>query len=772
MATIMAHDIPPNSLTIPEDDMEISSDLGQQYGDDYLDIDIDLEEHFDHTLVDDEMIEDEAANDTNNPAADQEMDDEIIDDDGHMTYDVDEQQLSATHVDYEGDTEIVEGHDSFEDTIVEDVNDIYPYQETAMSLPVADQVTQLDFDPTKETDISYHNHDDEVSYHDIDIGEQEQRVGNPAELDLNILHEHKLAVPELVTPGEVDESSRAPGAVDVNQESLPTELSLASTNFGYGEAVSPHAAATIGQPMVSADVATLDNDIPPASSKTDAAGSELCQEFSHKALGSGAHPIIIVYEEQEINLFPTTERNETTPFFLASRSLVGQNLRDFLGACRTVLRDHVTENEELQIEVAQLDLALNEVRHLSVVLFTKHTLTVSQDSNQASLFSLDDMVDVFVQLCQNDGIESPEPLYITLAVKSRFESRMTDLISSMRDGKGLSHVFADTNVGTHADEEHDYVDVDAGEYHADGVQQLTGDDQQDGIVEQASTVVEPATDAHKSEEGIEKLDHAIANANVESAPADIKDGDSVPLETSADEKQLINAALEENELFDEGIGELKDSQVHATNAAVAWGDQHNTTEYFDDDLLEYSDDDEVEGGEAVTVTNSSSSSTVQGDTSAIDLIGNELDETVEGSVATSQLPTKHVENIEGIDLGPDLFEEGEEDIDYSLYDSEHVGNETHEYQDNLDESEFLNSLVNDVTQDDVPGTGVEEPIAQDLSPFPVNTSSADEHQFPPQSTNETSQKPSTPSRKRSRFEEEDELVDTDTESDFKKPRSA
>jgi len=57
--------------------------------------------------------------------------------------------------------------------------------------------------------------------------------------------------------------------------------------------------------------------------------------------------------------------------------------------------------------------------------------------------SFSQLIDVYVTLSQQDGIEHPEPFFISLTKKSRFSSRLTALYLAASESKGLSEVHAE-----------------------------------------------------------------------------------------------------------------------------------------------------------------------------------------------------------------------------------------------------------------------------------------------------------------------------------------
>lgn len=53
------------------------------------------------------------------------------------------------------------------------------------------------------------------------------------------------------------------------------------------------------------------------------------------------------------------------------------------------------------------------------------------------------IVEVYQHLCHNDGLDPPEPLYITLDTKNNFLAEFSNLIAAAHDGRGLSSLFED-----------------------------------------------------------------------------------------------------------------------------------------------------------------------------------------------------------------------------------------------------------------------------------------------------------------------------------------
>lgn len=69
----------------------------------------------------------------------------------------------------------------------------------------------------------------------------------------------------------------------------------------------------------------------------------------------------VLYQGSEISLFPPKEDDPSEIFFLEDEALAHEPISQLLDACRTVLADHITEEEEISVEIESLNLHLAEV---------------------------------------------------------------------------------------------------------------------------------------------------------------------------------------------------------------------------------------------------------------------------------------------------------------------------------------------------------------------------------------------------------------------------
>ncbi|EGE09198.1 hypothetical protein TEQG_08013 [Trichophyton equinum CBS 127.97] len=132
------------------------------------------------------------------------------------------------------------------------------------------------------------------------------------------------------------------------------------------------------------------------------------------------HNVQVLYQDSEISLFPPKEDDLSETYFLENEALADEPIGDLLNACRVVLGDHMGTEEELYMEIECLGLHLTEAVHPPI--------------------SLSQIVQVYLDLCRNDGDTNPGPLYITLATQPSFTQNFNTLSEAAQSGKGLSHV--------------------------------------------------------------------------------------------------------------------------------------------------------------------------------------------------------------------------------------------------------------------------------------------------------------------------------------------
>ncbi|GAB1208664.1 hypothetical protein APSETT445_007415 [Aspergillus pseudonomiae] len=137
---------------------------------------------------------------------------------------------------------------------------------------------------------------------------------------------------------------------------------------------------------------------------------------------SSLYPVRVYYQDNEISLFPPQEGDSSETFFLEDENLAYAPLGELFQSCRRVLQGNVGENDVLVMDIDALNIQLTE------------------DSLHISKVTLCQIVDLYLQLCHNDGIDEPEPLYLSLTTKLNIPAEVSDLLLAASEGKGLSEI--------------------------------------------------------------------------------------------------------------------------------------------------------------------------------------------------------------------------------------------------------------------------------------------------------------------------------------------
>ena len=83
------------------------------------------------------------------------------------------------------------------------------------------------------------------------------------------------------------------------------------------------------------------------------------EQSIHEAVS--LHPVKVLYQDNEISLFPPKEGDFSETFFLEDESVARENLGSLFAAFRNVLGEHLGEHEILAVDVDNLNIRLLEV---------------------------------------------------------------------------------------------------------------------------------------------------------------------------------------------------------------------------------------------------------------------------------------------------------------------------------------------------------------------------------------------------------------------------
>ncbi|KAI9721708.1 MAG: hypothetical protein M1812_002042 [Candelaria pacifica] len=370
---------------MPDDSMELSSDFIRQAGtNEDIEIDLDLTEDQGHETDNDYMIEDaksEAEADNQLEAPPSVNDDLMLDEDAVSQTMQDDVTLPDEEL---YDIDILE-HDESTTTIT-GPND------TNLSPDAPIHITDLDSSAQElqQDLIGQFPHEGEESVNPLEVDYEEPHRGESAQPQEQEL---EAQVEDIASPYTGDETQ----SFAVGQQQSDTSVEPLDTTSKVTE-------ETYYQARLDADTANADNSQ---------------HETNNEILT--VHPVVIVYQGREMSLFPPSNQDSDT-FFLEDETLAHGSIGDLLKACRSILAEDVAEDDELTIAMAELGLY------------------ISEDSTHAPTVSLSQILDIHVQLLQQDGVESPDPLYMTLSTKERFSKRYDELAIAAAEGRGMSQV--------------------------------------------------------------------------------------------------------------------------------------------------------------------------------------------------------------------------------------------------------------------------------------------------------------------------------------------
>ncbi|KAJ5259449.1 hypothetical protein N7478_012430 [Penicillium angulare] len=134
------------------------------------------------------------------------------------------------------------------------------------------------------------------------------------------------------------------------------------------------------------------------------------------------HPVKVIYQENEISLFPPLEGDSAETFFLHDEDTAYDNFDKLFESLRDVLLDNIAENDVLVIDIDSLGIQITE------------------DSSYTSRFTLHQIMEIYLRLCHNDGNHHPDALYLSLSSKQAVHTELASLDSAAKEGKGLSQI--------------------------------------------------------------------------------------------------------------------------------------------------------------------------------------------------------------------------------------------------------------------------------------------------------------------------------------------
>ncbi|KAF2492486.1 hypothetical protein BU16DRAFT_564937 [Lophium mytilinum] len=591
---------PGLQVTAPDDDMEMTSEI--HYADDNIDLDLDLGDEYTHHQDDDQMLED------------------AMSDSAHVQHqstfpDNDDNMFDDELDDTEGMVQDNQDRLSVPDEHLTDVSELGHEEASQTNMPNAA------IDPDDDLDLDF-DFDDEISKEPGAVGQEllttqaqygqsfddmAPKTAEQAVQEDVITH----TVPAALSPTPHGNAQPAPSlpVVDGSADNIETTSSNLVTADVTQSEEQPHYISppgSLGEKHKDQDEVPTHGD-----SGSPYAGHDDFEEFANSpsqhednySTGPPSlHPVIVIYgENQPMSLFHPRVEDESQTYFLEDESIAHRSIYELLQACRTVLGDTIGDEGELEMDIAKLGLCIRE------------------DCVFASKVNFSQILYTYLSLCQHDGVPDPDPLYMTLSVKTRFSTRLAQLGEAASQGQGISQLTFlehsdedDSEYPPYEDAENEHfgqfdASIDVHEQR-DGSNELGEDDAHDEYPGHT------AQEQHSAEQGTEVI--------VAHDPAETKLDDLLELDTQvegltadASTASHVKTSTEDNGPAGTDVSTAAKQVEHKPESKAVPEPRKDVID--DDDLIDYSDD-EADTNPTPNVGNSgsgpsSASSTVQGD---------------------------------------------------------------------------------------------------------------------------------------------------------------
>ncbi|KAK4944842.1 hypothetical protein LTR10_015761 [Elasticomyces elasticus] len=578
-----------------DDKMDVASSPFRQPDD----IDIDLDSVRDSSIIGsihDDMIDDDPVqlNDSgNNPALDEA--DELLPDDDMF----DDMNPPVTpenaDIDYnmDGDGEGVR-LDEDEDILYEEEEDM-PVEPPVEITDHAEEITlgnepqQFDEGGNEVNllDIEEHIEDQQLTTNLAHI-ESNQDTTDVTEQEPKAAAQAQSPLPELETETERPENGEQDNAGQDHDQAEEHHESEDDVSAAIGEINAPGPAVQSAKTTLAGDARTsASNDSVEEQEDIEHQVAEHTDK-SQEAQAS-LHPVTLVYLDEEMSLFPPMLGDSSAVYFLQDSSLAFEPLDKVLAACREILSGTLDHHDELVLDITSLGLHICE------------------DSKYAAQITLSQILDVYLQLCSNDGNDKSPPLYCYLSSRVSLASQYAYLSSACGEGRGFSEIAADYVDTPEPEAEPAYHEHDAeGDANQKVMEELPIDSEDPVNVTFAGETRDASQPTHNAPDHVNEPEDTTESA--EHAAEDAKNLEDVFALAEADEEQPADISAAKDTEGDD-VAPAHDSSGVPEDDPDGEGVEAEAADVGHDPRSELSDPSRV----AVDEDETNSSHTVQAD---------------------------------------------------------------------------------------------------------------------------------------------------------------
>lgn len=595
--TTAAQAIPALEVSAPDDDMDVLSDDGFDFGDGDIDLDLDTA----LSVHDDDMSLHDAGTDGG----------------------LDLQELPADQDDFMADHgDLIEEDDVYggdETTTAVSQDNAATFEADMLAPPDEDLIDYSDDEAQQPVKMLSPSVPDEE---DVQVSDEVETASVPADdhhEDFQTREGVQPLVPTEVSHGEAQtyrEDVLETLAQSVDNPEHHRSHSAVEPQLNNSDEEHAHADDD-GGVMLPADE-NLPND--------DDAAAEVRHEDVHQeavdtdeseddddAQNIELRPVTVNYAGNELWLFKQHDLDESGDFLLEDPSAAKSSISGLFQACRQSLGDDVSGEHEIGFRFDNL-----------------HNLELYEDNTACVAVSLERLVDLYHTLQAQDGIEDPECFYITLQFRPRFATLLADIAQYAEQGSGYLALNAAvvagethfSNIFSNAPTEHENVDWDNEE---NDDQEASSPPSIRSIASQGARDDEPVEqqfedaenqEEHSSQDHTEQYQGVAEEDLRQTLDAQNEEPHIAPEAANVDSSESV--ALHESTENTEVVPDPELEAISARPASEPRDDRtpdqiaHDKQEA--EDFVDYSDDEDEQDVKSVAVQEPSpSSSTIQGD---------------------------------------------------------------------------------------------------------------------------------------------------------------
>lgn len=385
------------------DSMEVVPEFGRNdlaHMDD-IDIDLDIAQNDNNQYDNDLMLDDASVTASNRPSGDGEFDEDMVDGDDYAP--VNEQDQNSAFWGNQNTGPISEdvqiGMDDQEESVedtdvpvseapVEQDEHIVEESESAIQDHAIENPRSTDQDPTIEhsesvvQDQAIETSESAVQHQNIESNESGSNVATEdknrspqEEVTQEELREKTLASTENFASGNGDAQVTGDegNALPDTETALQNEPEYAHVECGKQPSLptvdrkSPEGTISRHQEETEESDHASQGEEHVASADSHENDHQEAQEDHHQFNIEESVPlqaIKVLYQDNEMSLFPPAEDDPTETFLLQDVNLADEPIGKLLHACREVLGDHIGPDDELLLDIESLGLYFSDVRYL------------------------------------------------------------------------------------------------------------------------------------------------------------------------------------------------------------------------------------------------------------------------------------------------------------------------------------------------------------------------------------------------------------------------